>query len=244
MAHRRIVPPLAALFAVAAVNWIAACVPGDDGDLFEAPEEEPTPAPEPEVEARCQIVWTQPNPDEPGTLIDLFAVDGPRELWWGNATHGFDDFLGVFATAVVYEGHSVDPNDVLIVTTSATVGVVTTDGEFTLNLTVNGPTAGAKVIYDDADANDLRVFGTGTSLIGVNDQGLFDGNFSSEDPDDPLDLENVAFVDITLGTAATMTIGGDPETGSRSFAVCYEVEGGAEISAAKALTTLRRFRRE
>lgn len=211
---------VSALVAVCAVNFLAACTPEDDSDVFETP----TPVePEPTPDNRCQIVWTEQNVDTPSHL-DVFLIDAPQSAWIGGV-NTFGEFTGWYQPDVDPAGlHSFHAE------ADDTGGVVLDSANsFELTLTLNGTTEGADVSLAALTTAGLMTIGTDGEptgdYAGTVDNYFFDGVWSSTDSDDPLDLGD-GLVEITLvdGTNSESVILGD----YGSFAVCYDAAAAAK----------------
>lgn len=210
---------VSALLAVVALNFLAACTPKDDSDVFSTP----TPIePEPTPDSHCQIVWTEQNAETP-SAIDVFLIDAPAAAWVAG-TNTFGEFTGWYQPAIDLAGNAVPA------TADDTGGVVLDSAHsFTVTLTANELEVGADVEIASLTTAGLLVIGTDgeatADLAGTVDDYFFEGVWSSADAADPLDLGD-GLVQITLvdGTNAEVVVLGD----YGAFAVCYDAAAAAK----------------
>lgn len=222
---------VSALLAVVAVNFLAACTPEDDSDVFSTP----TPVePQPTPDSHCQIVWTEQNVDTPST-IDVFLIDAPESAWVAG-TNTFGGFTGWYQPGIELAGNSIPA------TADDTGGVVLDSAHsFTITLTANELEVGADVEIAALTTAGLLVIGTDgeatSDLAGTVDDYFFDGIWSSPDAADPLDLGS-GLVQITLvdGTNSEVVVLGD----YGSFAVCYDAAASAAKPAHGVKQSLKR----
>jgi hypothetical protein len=223
-----------ALLAVAAVNVLSACTPGDDSDVF------PTPTPStPEPEIHCQIVWALQSSQE-AAAFDVLVLDGPEEAWIaGTNTSGA-------LTAFYQPGIDVEANSFTTAVLDTQGGVVTsTSHAFELTLDFNGTDDGAFVQVVSLSSAALVTIDdegeTTEDLFGTIDDYVFEGEWSVRDAESVELGDGFAFVTLGSGTSgSTVELG---ELGS--FAICYDTGATAAtahpVSAAQ--LNLKRRRR-
>ena len=223
MANRRTFAALAAISAIAAANFVSACVRSDDQDTFSTPT--PPPAPTPRPKTHCQVVWASPNPTTP-TDNDVLVLDAPKDQWVNGTatigTAGSPTFQYYYLEDYNFGGnHQPDLTQAI----AFTVGSATADTFTISGITLNGVQPGEPISVSDPTMHLL--FGLDTAgmpvpgvVIGSAGKSSFDGNWSDY-AGTSVDLSGSGMAKVGFGTGlVTLGVSGD---NAGTYAACYDI---------------------